>query len=174
MTQSARARRICASVASSPLGPSNNQRVGPPCGPTSGHIGSEASKFDDPKGSSGSMPLPPMYNIVRVGDLFCRAYGGVCVQEEQRQARNCSPHSPGAGGAPSWRIPVAVLGIRTMWSAFHTAARRSLQPGQMKPSGSLRQKMASGIRKASAPSHRVYALAASRDTLHLERPESTG
>ena len=28
-----------------------------------------------------------------------------------------------------------------MWSAFHTAARRSLQPGQMKPSGSLRQNL---------------------------------
>ena len=38
--------------------------------PMSGDIGSEASKFDDPEGIRGSMPLPLMYNTVRVGDSF--------------------------------------------------------------------------------------------------------
>jgi hypothetical protein len=55
------------------------------------------------------MRLPPMYNIVRFGDSFCRAYGGVCVQEEQKQDRNCSSYSLGAGAAISivWSTTVA-------------------------------------------------------------------
>jgi hypothetical protein len=56
-----------------------------------------------------SIPLPPTYNIVRVGDSLYRGYGGVCVQEEQKHDRNCSPYSPGAGAATSivWSATVA-------------------------------------------------------------------
>ena len=47
------------------------------------------------------MPLSSRYNIDRVVIRFCRALGGVCVQEEEKRDKNRSAHRFGTGAAIS-------------------------------------------------------------------------